>query len=471
MCCVTAAVFAGCAGAGRALLPGGQDQRSALTAAQAPTAFQMDATYPKSVSPGSLPLVPMPQTALLSARAMRAAPQLTKPKSIGALAWEQLTGAATSIAIAPDGSIWVLSNDPAGINKFIWHWSKGTWTNISGAASSIAVGPTGTLYAVNGTTKVVSAYAGSSWSSLGGGARAVAVGADGSVYVTSDAGIVNGNSAVWKYANGGWIQMPGSGSGLAGSFDATTYTVAGVGTIAPNGFFLVTAQGAYDYYSPGTGYVQLPGAVTAVAPVPGGFFSLKYPAPAGNDPIAYFDYGSAGATAESGSGVSIAAGPGTGGVGTQLGITNATDAIWTTSVATNVSTPAFNDYPTFGYDNAHDAFNPNSTSITPATVSSLHLVWQTALDNGSDFGTQTQPTLATEISGHSGVLFVGGSAGNMYAYDATTGALIWTRKLGQMAYSCGSSGGGVLGVGGTAAYDPATRSIYVVGNLNTTTGA
>ena len=107
----------------------------------------------------------------------------------------------------------------------------------------------------------------------------------------------------------------------------------------------------------------------------------------------------------------------------------------------------FNDYTTFGYDNGRDVYNPNSAAITPASVAGLHLAWQTALDGGFDYATQTQPVLATEISGHAGVLFVGGSAGNVYAYDALSGALIWTRKLGTMQYTCG--GTSALGVGGT----------------------
>jgi hypothetical protein len=132
---------------------------------------------------------------------------------------------------------------------------------------------------------------------------------------------------------------------------------------------------------------------------------------------------------------------------------------------------AFNDYSTFGYDNARDVYNPNSTAITPTSVASLHLAWQAALDNGNDFSTQAQPILATEISGHSGVLVVAGSSGNVYAYDATSGALIWTKNFGQLKYYCGATYVGILGVGGTVAYDPVTRSIYVVGNANTATGA
>ncbi len=415
----------------------------------------------------------MPQTAILPASAMPDAPNDVTLKSVGALQWSQLSGAAVDAVVAPDGSLWVLSNSPAGVNKSIWHYVKGAWTNISGAAASIAVGPTGTLYAVNGTSGTVYAYNGSSWSSLGGGARSVTAGADGSVYVLSNT-VAGGNSAVWKYAGGTWTQQPGAGAALAGSFDPSTYAVSGVGTVAPNGYFLISATGGISYYS-GTSYVQFPGTASAVAAVSGGFFELAYPSPA-SAPISYFNYASAALTTESGAGLTLAAGPGSGGSGTQLAVTNSADAIWTTPVTTVASAPsapsvAFNDYSTFGYDNQRDVFNPNSTAITPATLSSLHLAWQAALDGGADFQTQTQPILATEIPQHSGVLFVGGGSGNLYAYDATSGALIWTKNLGQLTYKCGPSYTGILGIGGSAAYDPATRSLYVVGNMNTTPGA
>lgn len=431
------------------------------------SATEMDTTYPKSVSPASIKAAPMPRTQLLPASAMLDAPRVVVPKSVGALNWTQLSGAAIEVSVAPDGSLWVLSDLPAGTSKAIWHYVKGTWTNISGSASSIAVGPTGTLYAVNGSTRALYEYNGTSWISLGGGARAVTTSSDGSVYVLSDTPIVNGNSAVWKYASGAWTQQPGSGSVLANSFDTSTYAITGVGTVAPDGYYLLTSTGAIYYYSSTAGYVQFPGTASGVAAVSGGLFELAYSTASGDRAISYFDFTSATSTAESGAGVSMSAGPGSGTTGTQLAVTNSANAIWTTPVVP----VTFNDYTQFGYDTQRDVYNPNSTAITPTNFSNLHLAWQAALDGGADFSTQTQPILATEISGHAGVLFVGGSSGNVYAYDATSGALMWTKNFGQESYHCGASYTGILGIGGSAAYDPATRSLYIVGNSNASVGA
>ncbi len=139
---------------------------------------------------------------------------------------------------------------------------------------------------------------------------------------------------------------------------------------------------------------------------------------------------------------------------------------------TPTATPpaVFNDYTTFGYDNQRDVFNPNSTALSAAALANLHLGWQSAL-GGGDYNTQTQPILATEIPGHQGVLFVGGGSGNVYGYDALTGALLWTQKTGQESYSCESGYTAYFGVGGTAAYDPGSKSLYVAGNSNSAINA
>lgn len=65
------------------------------------------------------------------------------------------------------------------------------------------------------------------------------------------------------------------------------------------------------------------------------------------------------------------------------------------------------------------------------------------------------------------MLFVGGGSGNVYAYDALSGKPLWTYATGQEQYSCENGYSASFGIGGSAAYDPATKSIYIVGNTNT----
>jgi hypothetical protein len=430
------------------------------------SARAMNSFFPKSISPASFAARPMPATRLLPARAMWVADGRmlsgVAPRSAGTLAWTELSGRSSQVAVAPDGSVWALSNLPSNsTDKNIWHDVNGKWTNVAGLASSIAVGPTGTVYTVNSRTAGVYAYTGRGWSYLGGGARSVTAAADGSIYILSSTEVYD-NSAIWRDKNGVWTQLTGMGAQLASSFDANTYNVPGAGTIVPGGFFVINTLGVVYYWSPGIGYVELPGTASGVAAVSGGLYELNYPASASGEGLHYLDYATAAVTPQTSyGGVALAAGPGPGGTGTQLYEVTAADYVWTTPVAAVL----FNDYATFGYDNQRDVFNPNSTAITPASLPNLHLAWQTALNGGADFTTQTQPVLATEISGHSGVLFVGGGTGNVYAYDATSGALLWTKNFGQVQYTCGPTTG-FFGTGGTVAYDPATRSLYVIGNAN-----
>jgi hypothetical protein len=317
-------LLAGCAGGHSSGLPAGQAPAGSLTARE------MDSLYPQSQSPGSFTVTPMAQTAKQPVSAMAGAPRGVAPQSIGTLSWSQLPGAATSVAPAPDGSLWAISAAPAGANKYIWHYANGTWANVPGLAANIAVGPDGTLYAVNSSSGGLYAYNGSSWSALGGGAAWVTAGADGSVYVISNGNAVNGNAAIWKYSGGAWTQQPGAGAQVTGSFDPSTYSVSGVGTVAPDGFFVVNASGSIYYYSPGKGYVSFPGAASSVSATAGGLFALAYPASASGESPYYFDYAAATWIAEPGSGIAIAAGSNA--AGPQLYVVNSAGGIFTTPI-------------------------------------------------------------------------------------------------------------------------------------------
>jgi hypothetical protein len=345
-----AALVAGCGGAGGGgshdAVPLVPQSVNRAVSAQAVTgksvsAQQEDTLFPKSVSPASFKPVPMQKTAILPAGQVTSAASGITPDSIGALHFTQLSGDSSRVAVAPDGSIWALSDQPKGnVNKNVWHYVKGTWTNISGNGSRIAVGPTGTVYVVNGTTGDLWSWNGKNWVFLGGGARTVTTGSDGAVYILSNVDLVDDDSAIWKYLNGTWTQINGSGSQLANSFDPKTYTIPGVGTIAPKGFFLLNSAGENFYYSPGTGYVQFPGESSGVAAVPGGLFALNYPSAAGGEGFSFFDYATGLSTAQTGKAVLLASGPGSGGNGTQLDEVSVADLVSTASVVTASPTPS-----------------------------------------------------------------------------------------------------------------------------------
>ncbi|HEV2740596.1 MAG TPA: hypothetical protein VGU66_18695 [Candidatus Elarobacter sp.] len=126
---------------------------------------------------------------------------------------------------------------------------------------------------------------------------------------------------------------------------------------------------------------------------------------------------------------------------------------------------AFVDWTTYGFDNHRDGFNPSSTALTPSALSGLHLAWQ-QLGYGGDYNVQSQPILATNVGSHAGLLFVGGALGVVYAFDALTGSQAWSNALDVAQFQCYSGGSFQLGIGGTAAYDPASRTLYVSDNKN-----
>ncbi len=125
-------------------------------------------TTPQSISPALIAPAPMAKTAILPSSVMNVRP----PTAIQGLNWTQLPGSASALAAAPDGSLWALSIQPSGADKYIWHYSGGTWTNISGLAAYLAVAPNGTLYAVNSGGGTYS-YSAGTWTALGGGASGI----------------------------------------------------------------------------------------------------------------------------------------------------------------------------------------------------------------------------------------------------------------------------------------------------------
>jgi hypothetical protein len=127
--------------------------------------------------------------------------------------------------------------------------------------------------------------------------------------------------------------------------------------------------------------------------------------------------------------------------------------------------PSFVDWPTYGFDNHRDGYNPSSTSLSPSSLAQLHPAWQQLFYN-SDYNTQTQPVLATNLANHAGLLYVGGSLGVLYAFDALTGTQVWQRSLGAESYLCDNGSESQMGIGGTVAYDAASRTVYVASNVN-----
>ncbi len=138
-------------------------------------------------------------------------------------------------------------------------------------------------------------------------------------------------------------------------------------------------------------------------------------------------------------------------------------------------TEPFNDWPTYAFDARRDGFNPNSSALSPASLSALHLAWESDLDN-RDYRTQTQPVIAANVAGRQAVVFAGGGAGAIFAFDAVSGAQLWSRSLGEQHLVCPNAPASTgpqytEGIAGTPAYDPSGKVLYALDNQDSGSGS
>jgi hypothetical protein len=361
---------------------------------------------PKSISPALIPAAPMAKTAILPASVMNVRPQ----GAIQGASYTQIPGAASFAAAAPDGSLWVLSNAPAGNDKYIWHYVSGSWTNIAGLASRLSVAPNNTLYAINSGGGVYS-YSGGTWTGYGGGASDITVGSDGSFYVLSNGNAAGSDQAIWHYNSGGWTQSPGSGIRIAGSWDTNSYSALN-GELGLGIYILNSAGGIYYYAttnnSQSNSFVQLPGNASAItATTVGGVFALGFPANASGNAIYYYDLDAGTWTTQAGAGVNISTD------GAKLYVIGSSGGIYSSPVraaqpwAFGGSTASLS--ATFGQTPAAvnlSAYQNVSASIQFGQVSSGSgtLSFSDALNNG-DVAPNTLPA-DNATTGYSAVLYV-----------------------------------------------------------------
>lgn len=315
-----------------------------------PAAPFLEMTTPQSVSPALIPVAPMAKTAILPPGAMQS--PVIPASAVQDLSYTQVPGSASQIASAiGDGTLWALSTSPNGSDKYIWHYDGTSWTNISGLASQIAIAPDGSLYAINsggGTFK----YHSGSWTALGGGASTITVAADGSIYVLTNGGAAP-DKAIWHNVNGTWSQAPGSGVALAANWDTGGPYNGSSGAIFAGGFYILNSVGGIWYENSDGTFAQLPANASAIAPsYSGGVFVLGYPANASGNNIYYYDLNNPGWTAQPGSGVGITTGFLT------LYVLASSGAIYSTPILpkTNlyVTNANINDYTAFPADGTGD---------------------------------------------------------------------------------------------------------------------
>src|ERR1041385_8186908 len=98
------------------------------------------------------------------------------------------------------------------------------------------------------------------------------------------------------------------------------------------------------------------------------------------------------------------------------------------------------NWPTFRFDVSHSAFNRAEAVLGPPNVANLTLAWSATM-TCSCSGVQADPVVVGRT------LYETSIDGGVYAFDAITGALLWTASAGVGKLSSPAVAGGILYTG------------------------
>lgn len=122
---------------------------------------------------------------------------------------------------------------------------------------------------------------------------------------------------------------------------------------------------------------------------------------------------------------------------------------------------SYSDWSTFGYDLQRSSYNPNESTVSTANAGKLHLLWSVDLGDKID-ATPVLAQAVTTASGTRNLVYIGAENGSFDAIDADTGAVVWTRQLGDyLNSSCSDLAGSPFGITGSATFDRSRGRIYV----------
>ncbi len=106
--------------------------------------------------------------------------------------------------------------------------------------------------------------------------------------------------------------------------------------------------------------------------------------------------------------------------------TSAASPATTPAASCSASNPARateTDWPSYGFDDANSRYNPLENRIEPGNVACLQVLW--SIDGLS--GVTGTPVVVD------GVVYFGDWNGTLHAVDASTGAVVWEKQLGELA--------------------------------------
>ena len=150
----------------------------------------------------------------------------------------------------------------------------------------------------------------------------------------------------------------------------------------------------------------------------------------------------------------------------------------TTALVFTTNADAQTDWTTFGFSVQRAGYNPNETTLTQQNVAGLGVKWSSPVHGPI----LTQPTLLSNVSTSSGTLnlvYVATLFGDVYAFNAATGAQVWHTMLPEVQTNCDdfTASQGYAGVIDTPTIDRANNRMFLAAGdgklhaLNIATGA
>jgi outer membrane protein assembly factor BamB len=131
------------------------------------------------------------------------------------------------------------------------------------------------------------------------------------------------------------------------------------------------------------------------------------------------------------------------------------------------------DWLTWGMSPYRNSYNPVETTLTTSNVGGLHQLWSTTA--GGVF--TDEPVIDAHVRGAadgvSDILYIGDAHANLYAMNAVTGKVLWTKTLQTQTINgnatatlgCFDQPGGIYGIGGSPTIDRSRDLVYVVDGL------
>ena len=112
-------------------------------------------------------------------------------------------------------------------------------------------------------------------------------------------------------------------------------------------------------------------------------------------------------------------------------------SVMTRAQTCGATSTALIDWSQFRFVPCHTGLNPYQNVLSPTTVGSLELLWKF----------KTGSTVDSSAAVANGIVYVGSDDGNLYALDASTGALVWKYPTGPVEYSSPAVVNGMVYIG------------------------